>query len=301
MQAQSWGAWILSARSNLENQEPIDLTGLLPTSLRIIIGNNVAQQRDGFQLSQEQRRPIDELIGELGQVMVLGSNNPLVRSLRAFWNRTIPIWEGHTREASSELVTVAKEQAGNAEALAHGVISFVGKTAIGFTNSTHGERLIKEIRETCSSTTTGKPANIQTVAREILDNPSHIGVAGALGKILELSERREAGFDAVKIDHRVEFRDAIRLRQFACPDEGFAEIARKRSYGRPTPPSRVLSSIHKAKGLECDNVVIMSCDESNFRATQYARCRMYVALSRAKQSLTLVMSDTKNSPLFRLR
>lgn len=50
------------------------------------------------------------------------------------------------------------------------------------------------------------------------------------------------------------------------------KLARKRSYARPSPPKRVLSSIHKAKGLECDNVLIMACDKTQFTTTSCAKC-----------------------------
>ena len=98
----------------------------------------------------------------------------------------------------------------------------------------------------------------------------------------------------------MEFKDGIRLGQFSSPGDGFAEIARKRSYQRPSPPQRVVSSIHKAKGLECENALIMACDKTQFADTPYARCKMYVALSRAKKTLTLAIPDTNPSALFKL-
>ncbi|WP_369011083.1 ATP-binding domain-containing protein [Xanthomonas sp. 1678] len=68
--------------------------------------------------------------------------------------------------------------------------------------------------------------------------------------------------------------------------------------GRPDLPGASQGSVHKAKGLECDHA--MACDKAQFSATNYAKCRMYVALSRAKESLTLVVSDANPTPLFKL-
>jgi DNA helicase-2/ATP-dependent DNA helicase PcrA len=45
----------------------------------------------------------------------------------------------------------------------------------------------------------------------------------------------------------------------------------------------------------------MACDKTQFSGTLYARSKMYVALSRAKKSLTLVIPSTNSSPLFKLR
>ena len=293
------GEWVLSARRCLEKHEPIDLTGELPVSVRILPGDNISMSRMGYQLSKDHRRPIDDLIGRTDQLMILAAQNNLVTSLSAFWGRKIPIWEGHTREALAALVTVLRQKSGDTEALAEGMIAFVADVATGFSNSSHGGRLLQEVREGCMRKTTGKPANIQSIARRIIDEPSHVGVSGALDLIRKLVESKEAGFDTVKIDHRVEYRDAIRLGQFPGPDEAFSEIARKRSYARPSPPTKALSSIHKAKGLECDNVLVMACGKDQFSATTYARCKMYVALSRAKKSLTIVVPNTNPSPLFK--
>lgn len=46
--------------------------------------------------------------------------------------------------------------------------------------------------------------------------------------------------------------------------------------------------------------MVMACDKAQFSATNYAKCRMYVALSRVKESLTLVVSDANTTPLFKL-
>ncbi|KVC94983.1 helicase [Burkholderia ubonensis] len=294
------GEWILEARVCLESGQPIDLTGSLPASLRILIGNNIARTRTGYQLSREQRKPIDKLVRGNGQLMILASQNDLVAALRAFWGRAIPIWEGHTREAFAALVDALRKKSGDAEALAEGLIGFVGSVAVGFSRSSHGDRLIEEIRNEATRQTTGKPANIQAIARCLLADPSHLGVASALNLIRTFIETNAAGFDTVKVDLRAEFNDAIRIGQFADADEAFAEISRKRSYSRLSPPQRVLSSIHKAKGLECDNVLVMACDKTQFTRTLYARSKMYVALSRARNSLTLVVPDANPSPLFKL-
>jgi DNA helicase-2/ATP-dependent DNA helicase PcrA len=252
-----------------------------------------------YQLSAQHRKPIDAHVREQTQLMILASHNPLVAALRAFWGRSIPIWEGHTRNALATLVNVTHEKSGDADALVGALMTFVGDIAVGFSSSSHGNRLVQEVKEGCTRQTTGKPANIQAMARAIIEQPSHVGVATALDIMQNLVETKGAGFDQIKIDHRTELRDAIRLGQFAEAQEGFAEITRKRSYVRPSPPARVLSSIHKAKGLECDNAMIVGCDKAQFSGTLYARCRMYVAISRARKSLTLVVPTANTSPLFK--
>lgn len=292
------GEWIQSARRSLEAGQAIDLTGPKPDSLSIIVANNTARRHGGYQLPRDQRQSIDRVVNASDQLMILASQNKLVAALRAFWNRRIPIWEGHTREALASLVTVLRDRHGEADGLAQGLVDFISNISVGFTQSSHGDRLLQEIREGCVRQTAGTPANIQAIARRILDDPTHRGVSGALALARNLVVEGKAGFTDVKIDHQIELRDAIRLGDFSDADKGFAEIARRRSYSRPSPPMRTLSSIHKAKGLECDHVMVMACDRTQFSSTAYARCKLYVALSRAKQSLTLVVPDVNTSPLF---
>jgi DNA helicase-2/ATP-dependent DNA helicase PcrA len=89
----------------------------------------------------------------------------------------------------------------------------------------------------------------------------------------------------------------VRLGGHADPDEGFAEITHHRTHARPTPPPKAISTIHKAKGLECDSVIVMPCDAKTFPDALEARCLLYVALSRAKRGLQFVVSRSAPSPL----
>jgi DNA helicase-2/ATP-dependent DNA helicase PcrA len=117
-----------------------------------------------------------------------------------------------------------------------------------------------------------------------------------LHRLSELKSSDPA-FKGVKLDYHSEFWDAVRLGQFDDPNEGFTKISRRRSYARPSVPTKAISTVHKAKGLECDNVLIMPFDAQHFGNTPSARCRLYVAMSRAKQSLTFVVSRRNPSPL----
>ena len=291
------GQWILDARHALKDGRPIDLTGQLPQGLTVLFAENIARDAGGFQLSVQDRAPLDARVNATEQMLVLTGQNSTAKSLRVFWHRTIPIWEGHTRDALGALVSSARA-INEPVAVTRAVVEFLGSVGTGFSPSSHGNRLIQEVEQGCSKKTRDKPAHIQALGRHILDEPNHIGVARCLKHLAQLTDDKVAGFDAIKIDHRSEYRDAVRLAEFADPEEGLAEINRRRSFARPEPPQRAISTIHKAKGLQCDNAVIVPCDRQRFAATDYSRCRLYVALSRAKRTLTLVLSRHKPSPLF---
>lgn len=107
---------------------------------------------------------------------------------------------------------------------------------------------------------------------------------------------QQAAFKDIEIDHQKEFWEAIRLGGYESSDVGLAEITHRRTYTRPSPPVRAISTIHKAKGLECESVVMMLCDArtSVTRRTPAACCTLlWVGNAR----LQLVVSRANPSPL----
>lgn len=292
------GRWILTAREHLLANQPIDLTKPIPPTVQVIFADNTAANRTGYIVSREERRPIDNCLDRNNQMFVLASSNSLVQSLRAFWRRRVPIWEGHTRNALSTLVTEIQTIAGDASKGSKCLIKFMEAVSIGFTNASHGKILIEETESGCKKARTGKPGNIQVLAKLLLEEPNHVGVAHVIGQIGEFIDNAAAGFSDVKIDLKREFWEVQRLAEFDDPAKGFAEISMRRTIIRPKPFRKSLATVHKAKGLECDNVMIMHCNRPNFGDTIYGRCKLYVALSRAKSSLTLVLPRSNISPLF---
>lgn len=294
------GKWILLARETLKSGGVIDLTQRPPSGLKILFADNIAPSRDAYKLGNGQRRPIDSTLDQASTMLVLTGQNGTVNALRAFWGRRIPIWEGHVREPLGALASALTAHCGDPFKVAEATVTFIEKVCVGFSASSHSARFHAEITSACNRKTVGKPAFIQEMAKEVLKEPNHIGVARCLARLSELVEAKETGFDGVHIDHRREMRDAIKLAEFDDAEDGLAELHRRRTFARHTLPSKVISTIHKAKGLECDNAMVISCDSQQFTRTDYARSKLYVALSRAKRSLTLVVSRNKPSPLFKV-
>lgn len=252
-----------------------------------------------FQLSDDDRAPLDRIVNAASGFLVLTAENETVTALRAFWQRRFPIWEGHTRDDLGKLVSQITAHPGDATAIAKATVQFVGSLAAGFAASTHGNRMMRELSEGCANPCRGKPAHLQQLGRFIVEQPDHIGVAKCLTHLLKLIDAGVPGFASIRIDHSREFRDALRLADFDDPEEGLKEPGWRRSLSYPMPPARAISTIHKAKGLQCDHAIVVHCDKRH-SATEYSRCRLYVALSRAKLSLTLVLSRGDPGPLFHL-
>ena len=295
--ADALGAWILEAREALRSGGQINLRGSLPAGLTVIVAENHAQRHGGYYLSKEERRPIDTLVIAASPLLILAAHNATVISLRAFFNRRIPIWEGHSRDALATLVAHTQDNKGHPVAVAKGMIAFLGEVAVGFSPTEFGNDLVREVRTGCTAARRGKLATLQALGRCLLDKPDHRGIAEALRQLDGLMTS-DAVFGRIHIDLRREFYDAVRLSEFADCEEGLSEINRRRTHARPAPPARAISTIHKAKGLECDHVLLMPCDEAHFRNSEASRCLLYVGMSRAMRSLTLVVSSEKPSPLF---
>lgn len=138
---------------------------------------------------------------------------------------------------------------------------------------------------------------IQHLARFLVTEPDHRGVAKMLRRLADLSAT-DNRFSDIKTDCKREFTDAIRLGGFDTPDAGLAEITNRRAHTRPKPPDRAISTIHKSKGLECDSVIVMPCDRKAFLDKADARCLLYVELGRARRRLLLVVPPSEPSPLF---
>lgn len=294
------GQWILAAREALRTGGLVDLRGTLPTGVSIIVAENRSpRRRGGYMLADDARKPIDSLVGSTKSLLVLAAQNATVDALRAFFYRRLPIWEGHVRTDLETLVDVVQKHTGDAVAIAKAVVTFMNAVATGFSLSAYGNRLLDEVSKGCIGKRKLMPATVQALGRLILDQPDHKGMAKVLLRINELRETDPA-FKAVKVDYHREFWDAVRLGQFEDADEGFAEISRQRIYSRPSLPDKTISTVHKAKGLECSHVLIMPCDAEHFSNSPAARCCLYVAMSRAKRSLTFVVSRQKLSPLVAL-
>lgn len=291
------GQWTLNARTALKTGGTIDLRSVLPRSVTVAFAENRSRKNFEYQLSPHDRKPIDAFEHGQTSLLILTRYNETARSFRGFFNRRLPLWEGHTRIGLEKLVDVLTAGQGDCVTIAAAIVAFMSEVGKGFSPSAFGDRFEKEVREGCKGNCRGKPATIQELARLLVAEPNHRGAAKMLRRLSELAAT-DGKFTDIKIDCRKEFWEAVRLGDFDTAADGFAEITHRRTYSRPKPPDKAISTIHKAKGLECDSAIVMPCDATHFPDKHDARCLLYVALSRAKKRLMLVVSRNSPSPLF---
>ena len=294
------GAWTLAARESLRRGGTVDLRdGNRPPSIDVAVAENRAQRNLAYQLALGDRRAIDAFEQQHGNLLILTRHNGTASSLRSFFNRRIPLWEGYTRYALDGLVDAISAANGDCQRLGAAIVAFMGEVATGFSPSAFGDVFQREIREQCAQKRRGRPAKLQGLARLLLDQPDHCGVSAVLRNIAAFVEN-DSDFGDIKFDCKREFWDATRLGASPTVEEGLSDVTHRRNHMRPTPPSKAISTIHKAKGLECDAAIVMPCDRATFPDNFVARCVLYVALSRAKSRLLLVVSRNNPSPLLQL-
>jgi len=290
------GKWTLRAREALRNAGRIDLKNGLPPSISVVFAENQSRNSRNYQISREHRKPVDSFQSQQPSLLILTRYNDIARSFRGLFNRRVPLWEGHTRSGLDKLVNSIDRFAGNPVALAKAIVVFLSDVGKGFSPSAFGNKFIEEVDQGCAARRAKKPARIQELAGFLVGEPDHRGVAKMLRRLSELKEI-DGDFAGIEIDCRKEFWEAVRLSGFDSPSGGFAEITHHRTYARPKPPEKAISTIHKAKGLQCGSVIVMPCDAKTFPDKPDARCLLYVAISRAKSRLMLVISRANPSPL----
>jgi hypothetical protein len=296
-QGQELGEWILSARSSLLSGKPIDLRGQLPRGVSIIFAENKSPRPRGYYIDRKESAPIYRLISGCNSIVMLTTENDTVDSLRGMFR--LPIWEGHVRKALNTLIAAVQKHKGEPNFIGESVVTFIESVTTGFSRSAYSDRFLKEIQNKCLAKLRGKPSKLQALGQRLLVQADHKGVADVF-QGLDAFMRSDQDFKAVRLDYCREFWDAMRLGNFEDPQEAFAELARRRSYARLSPPSKAISTIHKAKGLEFSDIVVIPCDSRHFPNTVSKRCLLYVAMSRAVRSLTFVISRTEPSPLLQV-
>jgi len=289
------GAWVLSAREVLRSGGVLNLAAAPPT-VTVLIADNEAAAWYGYQIAPAARKPIDAAAATKERLLVLAGRNPTVAAIRPFFNRRFPIWEGHVRDALARLARDLASCKSNPEKVAKAVLKFTQSTCTGLSPSAFGKTLLQEVARGCTPDRKGKPAAIQALGRLLLAEPDHRGVAKFLSALRALTSTGGA-FAGVQIDHTREYQDATALSAYDDADTALGEIAHRRSASRTGQPKQCISTIHKAKGLEVEDVILLACDATHFPDTQEARRLLYVALSRPRKRLTIVVSQSAPSPL----
>ena len=139
--------------------------------MKVVIAENQARGYGDYRLATADRRPVDLFEKAQTSLLILTRHNDTARCFRGFFNRRIPLWEGHTRSALEKLVDAIGGAGGERAVLAAAVVSFMNEVGKGFTlciwrsiraGSPRGLRWEAK-RQACGDSGTGKVSGETTI------------------------------------------------------------------------------------------------------------------------------------------
>ena len=289
------GEWILSVRDTLKNEQPIDLKGRLPRGVYVKFAENGSPTPANYRLASVNWNDLNASLNADKQMLLIAGSNATIQSLRGTFRPRFPIWEGHTRNYLEKFIEAFNN--GNLDTKASAFVDCLKSLLVGFSGKRYCDRLIQEIRMPSDNPRGQIPPQLKVMAEFIRAEPSHIGFSKATEHLKRLIVQNAEGFSGLHIDYLRELEDLIKLKGYNDPLMGLAEISQRRSRAYPKPPRKALSTVHKSKGLEAEHVFVFACDGGHFPETRVKRNLLYVALSRATESVTIIASRKNRSPL----
>jgi len=293
-EAPDLGSWILRARHALRNGDRLPLVDA-PDSVRLvrIPGLDDVPNPNSDRVPAAIMDPLRIRLRDLrGSVAVLGRNNAHVRGLFSAVRGSLVVQEGVDFHLADEALAVAEGSVGNPQGLSRSVIDLLGATCRGLDagirrqlkTSLQADRLDRGHRQ--------RIASLLDALEPIYQTPDVATWCLAIGRILR------APPDWLKIDLPASLRLLARLRPIHehTPREAL-DVAVRQRHDAGAVPGRCASTIHKAKGQEFDHVIVAHCSASPFPESPEARRLLYVALSRARLSITILASGVAPSPL----
>ena len=288
------GDWILAARHSLSRGEHIP-TRDAPPSVRVIHVPGMNCVGHGHGRPVDFLRPINQLINAAdagnGTVALLSRSRNHVWGLHTAAAQRVRYNEGAEFEDAYKLLDDAQGDQGRPRRLAL--------------------RLVRHLKTVSSGITTAMESSISNA---LLDNSIRLGRMQTLRAFVQrfqpLYESATVGtFCRVAGDilanpppdcsvrMPMTLRVLGQLRPAAAESRECLDEAVRRMKAIARRPTRIASTIHKAKGLEFDHVLVSNFSNGHFPNEELARRLAYVAISRARRSVTFLVPGGAPSPL----
>ncbi|MGH9785395.1 MAG: UvrD-helicase domain-containing protein [Terriglobia bacterium] len=291
-----FAAWITAGRRDLANGQ----------RLRVLSG---AQHVDTVRIAAQDDaphfmsgRPVQGLKGPLmrilkrvdSSVLILTRHNRHVLGMRKLLGTFAPVYEGADVEPAYEFLDAVEKCGRNPRRIGARVMRLLRSVSAGITAAV--ARQIKESL-TADGVQVGRKKRIATVGAALsvlYDDPSPWGACEALRRIAA----NPPSWLKMHLPECLRVLARVRRADEQTPAEVLDGVvqARKRSGWMPR---RSITTIHKAKGREADHVIVVHCAESVFPDDEQGRRLLYVATSRARRSVTLIVPGSRPTPLLR--
>jgi hypothetical protein len=297
-EAQRWrddralGDWILAARTELRAGRALPLRDAPPSvTVRRIQGLRCAGFGHGN--AGQLARPVQDFTRQVeGSMAVLSRHNNHVWGLHIAAGGTVRLNEGADYEGAYGLIEAAVANRHSAQRLTQCLVEHIRSVSTGFdaAKSDAVQRALLSDRIDYGR---------HRVLRPFLECFQPLYDAPSLATFCQTAKAiREAPPSWLTIRMPGSMRLVAQIRPqpnddpLECLDAIIARI--KAGAGRLT---RSISTVHKAKGLEYDHVMIGNFSTAHFGDDEMSRRIAYVALSRARRSITLLVPEQQPSPL----
>jgi superfamily I DNA/RNA helicase len=286
------GEWILHARTELKAGRPIPF-GRAPPSVRLIRLPGARCAGFGHGNVSVLRRPIQEFVrSSQGSATVLSRHNNHVWGLHIAAAGLLRLNEGADYADAYDLLEQAIAAVGNPSQLAMCIVAHLGAVSTGLDQAKRRavERALRPDRIEY-----GRHQRL----REFLGRFEGLYHTPDLLTFLATAKTMIAEPPSwLTVRMPVTMRLLAQVRP-SLADNGLEcldEVVRRLKAGARRL-TRSVSTIHKAKGLDFDDVLVANFSAGHFGDDEMSRRVAYVALSRARKSLTVLVPGGSPSPL----
>lgn len=276
------GDWIMACRSALKAGNPISLRDA-PQTVSVSTYANLAGRekfRDPTTAGREIRGFLKNAPNGAAILAFLGG---MAKTIAQTGSWAAPMNEGAQLKELDALIEAIEAYSGDAEALSKAFLLFLGAVGAGLTKS-----ISSGLRSRLGKNIERRRAGSNQVAwldclEPIYISPDHRGLAAAMRAVRDSKPR----------GYKIRFHDHVwALCSFDRTDDPrswlsmLGRIRRQRKW-----PPQTVSTIHKAKGLDFDHVLLCPVDRHQYPDSVLGRRLLYVALSRARRSIKLVVAS----------
>jgi hypothetical protein len=275
------GEWIMASRTALKAGNPVSLRGA-PACVTAVTHSGLAG-RERFRDMPTASRLVHEFLNNApNNAVILAFLGNMAKSTAQAGSWRAPLNEGAQLDELDVLIQDIEAQAGNPAALAGALLDFLCIIGAGLPRA-----MCAGLRERLGIAINRDRAGQNQLAwlsclEPIYSSPDHRGIATAMRKVRDAPP---AGY-TIRLDDHV-----WALCAFDRTDDPRAfrstlgRIRRRRKW-----PTQMVSTIHKAKGLDFDHVLLCPVDRHQYPDDVLGSRLLYVALSRAKRSISLMLA-----------
>ena len=286
------GEWIMRARDALENRHAIPTAGL-PPCVRVRRVPRMPDVRFGHGQARYLSVPLMEFLNRAeGSAAVLTFTNNSAVGIRAFSRNRLTLNEGADVNRAYEALERVIAAGAAPQPIARLFVALLQDIATGLT-----QPRIVALRGALGVDAIAYPRGrdlrlLLEALQPIYDAPG----PASFGKTARMVTARKPPWLRFRIPRTLWILGHLQLEGAADPIQVLDEFLMRWKLTSPRA-RRIASTIHKAKGLEFDHVLIPHFSTSQFPDTEMGRRLAYVAISRATKSLEVLVPDGAPSPL----